>query len=156
MKLILSFGHTGTTQKAAELLAKELEECTVLNGMAKNKIDFSLYETIIFGVNVHMGKLNKKFIKFYKKLKKKEISAKFACFVIAADEHQKTRYMNMAKEILPEDSYIGYFGGEFDPTRAKGLNKAVIKTCMNQFMEQGLPLPSLNMSAILDFAEHMH
>ncbi|MDE6242111.1 MAG: flavodoxin domain-containing protein [Anaeroplasmataceae bacterium] len=155
MKLILYFGHTGTTEKAAGLLANELDESIVLNGMKKNKIDFSSYDSIIFGVNVHMGKLNKKFLKFYKKLKKKKIPTEFACFVIAADEHQKTKYMNMAKEVLPEDSYIGFFGGEFDPTRAKGLNRAVIKSCINQFMEQGLPLPSLDMDAIKDFAEHL-
>ena len=156
MKLILYFGHTGTTEKAANILAKQLEDCIILNGMIKNKIDFSNFDTIIFGVNVHMGKLNKKFLKFYNKLKKKEIASKFACFVIAADEHQKAKYMNYAKELLPEDSYIGFFGGEFDPTRAKGINKKIIKACMNQFLEQGLPLPSLKMDAITDFAEHIY
>ncbi|MDE7384867.1 MAG: flavodoxin domain-containing protein, partial [Anaeroplasmataceae bacterium] len=75
MKLILYFGHTGTTEKAANLLANELNDVMVFNGVEKNKIDFSNYDTIIFGVNIHMGKLNKKFLKFYKKLKKKEISS---------------------------------------------------------------------------------
>ncbi|MDE6660286.1 MAG: flavodoxin domain-containing protein [Anaeroplasmataceae bacterium] len=155
MKLILYFGHTGTTEKAANLLAKQLKDYMILNGAQKNKIDYSLFDTIIFGVNVHMGKLNSKFIKCYKKLKKQKIATKFACFIIAADEHQKAKYMNLAKNLLPEYSYIGFFGGEFDPTRAKGLNKRILISCMNQFIEQGLPLPSLNMDAITDFAEHI-
>lgn len=155
MKLILYFGHTGTTEKASKLLADHFQDCTVLNGMVKNKIDYTLYDSIIFGVNVHMGKLNKAFYKAYKKLTKKGISAQFACFVIAANQHQKARYMNFAKEVLPEGSYIGFFGGELDPTRAKGLAKAVIINCINQFIDQDLPLPTLDMEAIKDFAEHM-
>ena len=155
MKLILYFGHTGTTEKAANLLAKQLKDYMIINGAKKNKIEFSSFDTIIFGVNVHMGKLNKKFIKLYKKLQKQKISTKYACFIIAADEHQKAKYMNLAKNLLPEYSYIGFFGGEFDPTRAKGLNKRILISCMNQFIEQGLPLPSLNMDAITDFAEHI-
>lgn len=155
MKLILYFGHTGTTEKASKLLADHFQDCTILNGMEKNKIEYALYDTIIFGVNVHMGKLNKSFYKVYKKLTKKGISAKFACFIIAADKHQQTKYMNLAKEVLPEDSYIGFFGGEFDPTRAKGLTRAIIKSCINQFISQDLPLPTLDMAAIKDFAEHM-
>lgn len=156
MKLILYFGHTGTTKKAAYLLAEKLKDCTLADGMVKNKIEFAAFDTIIFGVNVHMGKLNKKFLKFYKKLKKKELSAQFACFIVAGDEHQKTKYMNLAKDILPEESYIGFFGGELDPTRAKGLTKSMIQFCMKEFIDRDLPLPTLKMDAIIDFAEHIN
>ncbi|MCM1130063.1 MAG: flavodoxin domain-containing protein [Roseburia sp.] len=156
MKLILYFGHTGTTKKASQLLAEQFKDCTIINGMEKNKIEYSSYDTIIFGVNIHMGKLNKSFCKVIKKLTKKGISAKFACFIIAADSHQKTKYMNLAQESLPQDAYIGFFGGELDPTRARGLTKAIIQSCINQFLNQGLPLPTLDMTAIKDFAEHIN
>lgn len=155
MKLILYYGHTGTTKKAAHLLADLLKDCTLADGMTKNKIDYTKFDGIIFGVNVRGGKLNKRFIKFYKKLKKKNNEISTSCFIIAADEHQKIKYMNQAKELLKEDSYIGFFGGELDPTRAKGLTKSIIQTCIAKYKEQDLPLPSLHQEAIEDFAYHV-
>ncbi|MDE6584750.1 MAG: flavodoxin domain-containing protein [Anaeroplasmataceae bacterium] len=155
MKLILYFGHTGTTKKASELLAKSLEDTVVIDGMKKSKIDFSAYEEIIFGINIRMGKLNKKFVSFYKKLSKQHLNLKVHAFLIAADKNQRTKYMNLVRAILPEDAYIGFFGGELDPTRAKGLARAVIVNCINQLLEQNLPLPSIDMEAIEDFVDHI-
>lgn len=155
MRLILYFGHTGTTKKASELLAKSLGDAVVIEGMKKNKIDFSTYKEVIFGVNIRMGRLNKKFVSYYKKLSKQHLNLKVHAFLIAADKNQRNKYMNLVRAILPEDAYIGFFGGELDPTRAKGLARAVIVNCMNQLLEQNLPLPSLDMEAIEDFTNHI-
>ena len=37
MKLILYFGHTGTTKKASEILATSLEDTVIMDGMKKNQ-----------------------------------------------------------------------------------------------------------------------
>lgn len=155
MNLILYFGETGTTEKAAYLLQKQLKDTEVLNGKKKNKIDFSKYQHIVFGINVRMGKLNRSFLKFYKKLKKKNISFPCSAFIVAGDLNQRNTYMNMARNLLPEDSYIGFFGGEFNLENAKGITKRVLISCIRKFRDQDLPLPQLLPAAIQDFAAHV-
>ncbi|MDE7106583.1 MAG: flavodoxin domain-containing protein [Anaeroplasmataceae bacterium] len=156
MKLILYFGHTGTTKKAAMLLQERLKDTVVMDGTKKNKIQFTDYDAIIFGVNIRGGKLNKKFVKFYKKLIKKESPQTHAAFIVAGDENRKAMYMNLARDLLKQDSYIGFFGGEFDPTHAKGITRAILVSCRQTFIDRDLPLPSLKMDAIEDFAAHLN
>lgn len=155
MILILYFGHTGTTEKAANILKENIKDSIVMNGNKIKKIDFSTFDHIIFGINVRMGKLNKSFMKFYKRFSKKETTVPVSAYVIAADLHQAPVYMNLATTLLPEDSYVGYFGGEFNLVNAKGITKHVLKSCIQKFKEQDLPLPELIPSAIKDFALHI-
>ncbi|MDE7161492.1 MAG: hypothetical protein K2N65_01890 [Anaeroplasmataceae bacterium] len=155
MKLILYFGHTGTTEKAAYLLQQYLNQAEVLDGRVKHKIDYSKYDGIIFGINVRIGKLNKAFLKFYKKYKKQNLNLPCSAFVVAGDSNLRSTYMNLVRNILPEDSYVGFFGGEFNLTYAKGITKRILKNCIEKFQEQDLPLPQLIPSAIQDFAMHI-
>ncbi|MDE5566638.1 MAG: hypothetical protein K2I77_06595, partial [Anaeroplasmataceae bacterium] len=67
MILILYFGHTGTTKKAADLLAKHFNDVEVLEGAKQLKLDYNKYEQVIVGSNIRAGKLNKEFLKWYKK-----------------------------------------------------------------------------------------
>ncbi len=154
MILILYFGHTGTTKKAAELLKEQIENSVCYDGKKKNKLDYTQYDHIIFGTNVRMGKLNKKFIKVYNKLKKRNLNCNFSGFVVAADANQRGAYMTAMQKILPEDAFVGFFGGEFNPTQAKGLSKAILLSCIENFQKQNLPLPKLNLEAIQYFSEN--
>ena len=155
MYLILYFGETGTTKKAAYLLQQFLKDADVMDGKKKQKIDFTQYNHLIFGINIRVGKLNKSFKKFYKKFKKKEISIPCSAFLVAGDFNQRSTYMNLARNQLPEDSYVGFFGGEFNLAEAKGITKKVLLSCIRKFQDQDLPLPSLLTSAIEDFASHI-
>ncbi len=69
MKAIIYFGNLGTTAKAATLLAEQLSGCSIYDGTKDFFLDYALCEDLIFGVNVRMGRFNKKFLKFYKKFK---------------------------------------------------------------------------------------
>ena len=55
MKLILYFGHTGTTKKAAEILKEKLQDAEIFDGTKKLMKDFSRYDMIIFIWNVHIS-----------------------------------------------------------------------------------------------------
>ncbi len=154
MKLILYFGQTGTTKKAAEMLQKQLPDSLIFDGTKKLK-DFSSIDTIILGSHIHMGKLHKGFKKKMKKLAKKKLNVRYHAFIVSANANEKGKYMNLAREILPEDAYIGYFGGELDPARAKGITKMVIQECIRRLQEQNISLPQLDELAIEDFVEHI-
>lgn len=154
MKIILSFGQTGTTLKAANLLQKLLPDFVVYDGMKKNKLNYQEVDTILFGTNIRMGKLNKRFKKTYHRLQKKNLNITYGAFIVAANEHERNKYMNLVQEMLPEDAYVGFFGGELNPLQAKGVTKRVIMACIKDFEDQKLPLPALNPDAIEDFAYH--
>lgn len=153
MKLILYFGHTGTTKKAAELLKENLEDAYLADGTKKLKLDYSAVDMIIFGTNIHMEKPHKALIKMLKKLKKKNLSIPYHGFVVAANQSEKIKYMHMLKELLGEEAWIGFFGGELNPEGAKGITRLVIQSCIQKLVEQDLSLPSLDELAIKSFAE---
>ena len=155
MKLILYFGHTGTAQKASELLKEYWSDSIVLDGTKKLIKDFSNIDSIIMGSNIHMGKLHKGFIKRAKKLQKKYSDLPIHAFIVSANANEKGKYMNLARAILPENAYVGYFGGELDPSRAKGITKLVIQNCIAKLNEQDLDLPTLDKEAIEDFIVHI-
>ena len=155
MKLILYFGHTGTTKKAAEILKEKLQDAEIFDGTKKLMKDFSRYDMIIFGTNIHMERPHKHFIKKLKKLKKKNLTIPFHGFVLSANSSEKIKYMNKVKELLGDESYIGYFGGELNPDHAKGITRLVIQACIQKLAEDDLPLPKLDELAIQDFVDNL-
>ena len=59
--LILSFGHTGVTRKAAERLAELIENAEIMDGIPEELP--SGFDSYVLGTNVHFGRLNKQFKK---------------------------------------------------------------------------------------------
>lgn len=153
MKLILYFGHTGTTKKAAEYLADKLDDVEVVDGTKFSIIDLQSYESLIVGVNVRQGKLNKSFMKFYKKMNKKGITLPISAFIVAADATRKGQYISKMEEVLPEDSFVKFVGGELNPDNAKGLSKKVILLCRKELQDRNLELPTLLYSQLDQLAE---
>ena len=46
--------------------------------------------------------------------------------------------MNKVKELLGDESYIGYFGGELNPDYAKGITRLVIQGIYQQKRSRGI------------------
>lgn len=155
MKAIIYFGNLGTTAKAATLLGEKLTGCSIYDGTKKFFLDYSLCEELIFGVNIRMGKLNRKFVKFYKKLKKQNINCSMNAFLIGADFNKRSTYLSQMEELLPEDARISFFGGDLNLENAKGLSRKVISACIEDFEKKQLPLPSLSLDAIEAFADRI-
>ncbi|MDE5714944.1 MAG: hypothetical protein K2I42_02320 [Anaeroplasmataceae bacterium] len=152
MKAIIYFGHLGSTRKAGEYLKNLLKDTDIFDGNSIKKVDFSPYDTLILGINVRMGKLNKKFIKFIKKLQKRNSSIETHAYIVAADKNLKSTYIHMARGYLSTNSYVIYAGGELDSSNAKGLSKAVIEHCIAQFKAEDLELPTLDFNSLDAFA----
>lgn len=152
MILILYFGHTGTAQKVAKILAEELKDAEVVDGRKNKKIDCSKYQSIILGMNVRMGRLNKSFMKWMKHHKAKLNIPAFA-YVVGADASQKSNYLSMLEGVMPEESEMVFAGGILDSTAAKGLSKMVIDNCIAELKKRDLELPTLCMDQIYHLAE---
>ncbi len=155
MKAIIYFGNLGTTAKAATFLAEQLSGCSIYDGTKDFFLDYALCEDLIFGVNVRMGRFNKKFLKFYKKLKKKNLNCRISAFIIGADVNKRSTYLSMMEALLPEDSKVAFFGGEFNLEQAKGLSRRVLLSCIDDFERKKLPLPALFPDAITAFADRI-
>lgn len=155
MRVILYFGHLGCTKKAGEYLKNILKDADLYDGNCLKKVDLSIYDTLIFGVNIRMAKLNKHFIKFIKKFQKKKMNLSMHAYLIAADKNSRSTYIHMARNLLPSDSIVIFAGGELDSTNAKGLSKAVIDRCIAQLKAEDLDLPKLDYQALEAFAEEL-
>ncbi len=153
MRLILYFGHTGTTKKAAEYLADQLTDVEIKDGTKCSIMDLQSYDSLIIGVNVRMDKFNKAFMKFFKKMKKNGINLPIYAFIVAADATKKGKYIANMEEVLPENSLIKFVGGELNPDYAKGLSRKVILLCRKELQDRNLELPTLLYSQLDQLAE---
>lgn len=152
--LILYSGHLGTTQKAAYelsvMLGKKIE---VLSTKPKKKIDFNTYDAVIFGSNVRMFHLNKRFRKYAKKWVATTTQKKAYAFIVGANTEKSAAYVDHARTILGEQSFIVFAGGELNTSNASGFAKGVIESVRESILKKGEPLPSLNIEALQKLAD---
>lgn len=154
MILILYFGHTGTTKKAAELLAKHFTDVEVLEGSRQLKLDYNKYSQIIVGSNIRAGKLNKSFLKWYKK-EGKQLKVPMSAYIVGADATQRGSYIASMEKVLNQYAIIRFVGGELDPTRAKGIFKKIIENCLIALENKNLEAPKLSIEEIDLLAEEV-
>ncbi|MDE6013434.1 MAG: hypothetical protein K2G50_00665 [Anaeroplasmataceae bacterium] len=154
MILILYFGHTGTTKKAADLLAKHFNDVEVLEGAKQLKLDYNKYNQIIVGSNIRAGKLNKAFLKWYKK-EGKHLKMPISAYIVGADASQRGSYIASMEKVLKQYAIIRFVGGELDPTRAKGIFKKIIENCLIALENKNLEAPKLLMEEIDLLAEEV-
>lgn len=154
MKVIIYFGNYGSTAKVGELLKEELK-ADLYDGTKKNHIDFSLYDMVIFGYNIRMGKPNKQFLKYYKKFNKKYNKLKVSAYIVGADQNKKGEYLATAERLFPPFTRLKFVGGILDDARAKGLTKRILRNCINDFINKDLPLPILDNNGIKEFARDL-
>ncbi len=151
MQLIIYFGTYGSTEEAANKLASFLK-ADVLNGLTKPKINVNNYERVVFGYNIHGGKPNKSFLKYYKRFQRRYPKMPVAAFIVAADGNRKGDYLSQAAQLLPAGSPLAFVGGRLDSINAKGLSKVIIDNCLKAFKSNDLPLPKLDEEKLKDFS----
>ena len=129
MKILIVYaGKTGTTEKCANLLAKKLDNVTIVNLLEQNP-NVNDYDVIIVGSNIRFGKIHKKVSKFlhkwYSELLLKN-AAYFVCcaFVDKAEDHFKINFQDV---ILSTAVTYDTFGGEMDLSKQKGFDKFIVK-----------------------------
>ena len=139
--LILVFGHTGVTKKAAERLAELIENAEIMEGIPKELPDG--YDNYVLGTNVHFGKLNKHFKKCVKKYGDVFYSANTYVYVVGVEVERSEKYIRLAKKTVPFASDVRYVWGGLNPEGATKFQRFFIEAYISGRRGDKLPQPRL-------------
>lgn len=138
--LILAFGHTGVTKKAAERLAELIGDAEIVEEIPK---EFGGYDNYVFGTNVHFGKLNKRFKKCVKKYDEILRTANTFVYVVGVEVESSEKYIRLAKDVVPFAGDVRYVWGELNMEGATSFQRFFIDCYISGRRGDGLPKPRL-------------
>lgn len=151
--LILYSGNLGSTAKAAAYLADKLTGAEVVDTADEPQIDFTAYDAVVFGTNVRMFRLNKRFVKYAKAWKKAKTGKPVYAFIIGADELKIEKYLKKADKKLKTANASVFAGGELNVEGATKFEKGIIEGVLEAFKKEEKPLPTLKYGVLRDLAE---
>jgi len=129
MKTLIAYAtKNGATAKCAKRLAEHLENVTLLD-LTKEEPCLADFDTIIIGSCIRGGKLHKEAKRFMEENLSDLKQKKTAYFICCGFPEQKADYFskNFPDELLQNALAYDCFGGEFDPSKLKGMDKLVAK-----------------------------
>lgn len=126
--LIIYASKTGTTEKCANQINKQLTNSKMINILNQNE-DINKYDLIVIGTPIRMGMIDKKIKKFLinniENLKSKKVAYFICC---GFNENWKSYYeQNIPKDLLDTAIIYDTFGGEMDIQKQKGFDKFITK-----------------------------
>lgn len=126
--LIIYASKTGTTEKCAKEINRQLKDCKIVNILTQNE-DINEYDLIIVGTPIRMGMIDKKIRKFlirnFENLKSKKVAYFICC---GFNENWKSYYeQNIPKDLLDSAIIYDTFGGEMNIQKQKGFDKFITK-----------------------------
>ena len=126
--LIIYASKTGTTEKCAKEINRQLKDSKMVNILNKTE-DINRYDLIIVGTPIRMGMIDKKIGKFLinniETLKSKKVAYFICC---GFNENWKSYYeQNIPKDLLDTAIIYDTFGGEMDIQKQKGFDKFITK-----------------------------
>ena len=130
--LIVYSSKHGCTEKCTDLLAKELKDKPDILNLRDNKnIDLSMYDKVIIGGSIYIGKIQKEVFEFcsknLEKLKEKEIGL-FICGMQEGDLINNEILENFPPELINIAITKSCFGGEFNFEKMSFFEKLIVKT----------------------------
>ncbi len=129
--LIVYSSKYGCTEKCADFLSKELKDKPdIINLKNCKDVNLSLYNKVIIGGSIYMGKIQKEVSDFCSKnlevLKEKKIGL-FICGMQEGDSINTEINQNFPKELIEIATVIKHFGGEFDFSKMSFFEKLIVK-----------------------------
>lgn len=150
MKVLICYsGYLGTTKKIAYYIEEKLKEknvdVDVIDLFETNKINYLIYDEIILGSCIRVGKPTNSFLKCIKKLNK--LGREYNIFYLASKHSDSILdYLKSKAGELCQGYY--YCGGEFRPKLAKGYAKIVTNAAIANLKYDNLDLPKLQYEEI--------
>ena len=153
--LIIYASKTGTTEKCASILNKNLKDSTMINLSRIQNEDIDKYDIIIIGTPIRMGIIDKRVKKFISKnynILKNKKTAYFIC--CGFNENWKQYYdQNFSKELLDNAIIYDTFGEDLNIDKQKGLDKFIVKM-VSKSMDKNRKIEILNKN-INNFIENI-
>lgn len=126
--LIIYASKTGTTEKCAKELNRQLKDSKTVNILNQNE-DITKYDLIVVGTPIRMGMIDKN-IKTFLSSNIETLKSKKAAYFICCgfNENWKQYYeQNFSKELLDNAIMYDTFGGEMNLEKQKGFDKFIVK-----------------------------
>lgn len=155
--LIIYASKTGTTKKCADILAKELGDCTITDIHKVKKISLDEYDAVVFGSYIHAGKLDKK-LKNYALTHLTDVRAKKVGFFVTGSGYNSALgayKSNLSAEFISKCRSCVYGGGEYNLDNAKGITKILLKILIRAAAEKGVSLPEIIPENLLSLAQEL-
>lgn len=144
---------SGTTKKAAQMLAEQIGNCDLLDISKKRlarKCDVSAYDTVIVGTNVRMGQIDSNAIRFIGKNLELLKTKRVGFFILNFFPEYTETYLD---ELFPKsiEAEKASFGAELNLSAMKAYERYLMKSVQKQ--KGSLPDCSLDLDAIAEFAK---
>lgn len=134
--LILYATKSGASKYCADLLARQIEDCTKCD-LSKTTPDIAPFDTIIIGSGVRMGKFYKPVLNFLRKNEILLMEKKIAFYLCNAypDTLQKTIEKNIPQQLAKAAICINSFGGK-PPFRVSSDAAWLVEKNVNAFVRE--------------------
>lgn len=132
MKILIVYASKyGTTEDCANLLKDKLSgDVTIMNINQATSIDLSLFNTVIIGGSVYVGKISKKLREFCEKnmdsLSRKKLGLFLCCALVENKEQLLSD--NFPQTLLKNTTVTGIFGSEARLDKMSFMDKTILKT----------------------------
>jgi menaquinone-dependent protoporphyrinogen oxidase len=148
VKILIAYaGKSGTSQKAAELLASEVKrhDCEVAD-LTKTTPVLGDFDYIVLGGSIRFGKAHRALRAFLTANEKALCEMPHTLFLCCGIPEQFENYLirTYSKDLLDSAEEALYFGGELNVANQKGFDKLVARMIRNSIEENeddeaGLP-----------------
>ena len=129
--LIAYASKHGCTEKCAEKLAEKLDEKVDLYNLKSGKsLDISLYDKVIIGSSVYVGKVHKEATEFCTKNLSELRNKKVGLFICGSQEGEALKLEldgAYPQELQSKAVAMECFGGEFTFSKMSFMEKTIVK-----------------------------
>lgn len=132
--LILYATKYGAAEKAAKQIAEIIGSAESVKLERGGVYPLDDYDCVVVGSSVYAGRIRKEAAEYIGKCSDELKKNKFGLFLCGMDLSGENRYFttNFAPEILESAVATGFFGGIFDPAKANGIERLIMKIVSKQ------------------------
>ncbi|MCL2842540.1 MAG: flavodoxin domain-containing protein [Oscillospiraceae bacterium] len=152
MTIILYATKYGTAREVAERLSGYLDDTVTHDLKAGAVPDLAEFDTVILGSAVYAGSIRKEARAFLAAHKTELAEKRLGFYLCGISKEEQTYFKdNFPKELLEQATATDLFGGKFDPQKANGLERLIMKAVAKQ---SGC-IDTIDDAKVKQFAEHM-
>lgn len=153
--IIFSSSH-GTTEKAAQLLKKQLNgEVELINLKKLSNPPLTDYDSVILGSSIYAGSVKSKVKQFIKQNQKALMTKHLGLFLCCMFEGEKAEQQfetTYPKELREHSKANGLFGGEFMVSKMNFIERQIVKKVAGVTSD----VSKINVEEIERFAEKLN